>query len=1044
MLRGVFKPDGCRTARNTGVYVRFLCCAVILGLCALAWGGSLVTTSGDVDGDGLDDIAIAAGNGFLQTVHAVGDGTFRSGRIIRLDAGTPVDVVMGDLTVDGQLDTLVGYADTGGFTIDTSAHFILRSYGHGAGLSRMVTGHFDGLTPRVFASFDASAEGTLLRYDTTSRQLWPVHSLEYDGQVVLDTSVLDYDEDGAEELAVLYATGLAIYSYDAAAGFQIESEWELDLESDTRLLPASLLEPGKAEVAMWSPGNAQITLLKRNTPTGWVRLSQDLEATPGEMAGSDFDEDGDTDLFGITASGDTIFYLHNAGDMRFSVSTATLPFSSDTVAVIPGTFSHSLPGFAVIGTTPEGRLTALFVPISGGVLGTAISTQVPQPHAGAAAYASVVIRDATNPDLVYWSERIPDWTVDATLISNHLVVKREEDMGSGLAPAADVTLLSLKTPIWATAVEAVPNQIADDRSIFHLQAPLPVTALPTLASPGGGTYARTVRVVLESRDEASLFYRKDGGAWEAYDPDGSPLYFHRSGTLEAYATYLGFTGASLQTAYVIEQDYDADSDFDGVPDFVENELGMNPLDGDLDSDDDGWDDLDELVRDTDPLEAESLPKDSDAPTDAEREAGVFGDGWADFDETFRETDTDDPESKPVVTGLEIPEAIVPLTVSESSLATASGTENSRLEAVLLSGGGLASSTLDADPSLRVPVDQPLVIRYTDFADPEVMLLDYVPRHTFDPNIEGDESTTAEKWIDAYQAEVLTELFETRSSSVFDAESTASVLALGRFFERTFSLSAPCILSEASGTPTLSDLRTLEQSVDLDEVVEYLDDTIPSTTLPNLVRAYVSWAQDEDIWGNVVQSLAWALYGWDRGSGPDGLPTKVNAKQSAIDLTPIRAELDSILDSVPTHNVSLEGVLAWDDRGFASIDDSDVPYGLEGAGVILPIGSTVRVEGRAVIPSPFEETVWIEILQVEIIEDTPRGTAVDTDADSLADQWERFYFADTSVTAEDDADGDGSTNGQEYNGYSDPTDPLSLPLPGTAVPNWWEHSARLGR
>jgi len=53
-------------------------------------------------------------------------------------------------------------------------------------------------------------------------------------------------------------------------------------------------------------------------------------------------------------------------------------------------------------------------------------------------------------------------------------------------------------------------------------------------------------------------------------------------------------------------------------------------------------------------------------------------------------------------------------------------------------------------------------------------------------------------------------------------------------------------------------------------------------------------------------------------------------------------------------------------------------------------------------------------------------SVDTDADGLYDWWEQYRFQDLDETYAGDADGDGFTNGEEYAGGSDPTDPLSIP------------------
>ena len=69
---------------------------------------------------------------------------------------------------------------------------------------------------------------------------------------------------------------------------------------------------------------------------------------------------------------------------------------------------------------------------------------------------------------------------------------------------------------------------------------------------------------------------------------------------------------------------------------------------------------------------------------------------------------------------------------------------------------------------------------------------------------------------------------------------------------------------------------------------------------------------------------------------------------------------------------------------------------------------------------------------------------DTDGDGLPDGWEVLYSLNPTSAdadndgisdADEDADGDGYTNGQEYRGRSDPTDPNSLPNFSSQVPTF---------
>jgi len=106
------------------------------------------------------------------------------------------------------------------------------------------------------------------------------------------------------------------------------------------------------------------------------------------------------------------------------------------------------------------------------------------------------------------------------------------------------------------------------------------------------------------------------------------LYLAKNGEYRIQYWLKGSKSQAKTTSfYIYNTKFKTDTDGDGIPDIVEAELGLNPLNNTIpDNDGDGWNDFDEYLRGSNRESKGSKPLDSD------------GDGWSDFDERLRGTD----------------------------------------------------------------------------------------------------------------------------------------------------------------------------------------------------------------------------------------------------------------------------------------------------------------------------------------------------------------------------------------------------------------------
>lgn len=225
------------------------------------------------------------------------------------------------------------------------------------------------------------------------------------------------------------------------------------------------------------------------------------------------------------------------------------------------------------------------------------------------------------------------WT-SAVALGGSIEVLAESYAGEtgGLGDPSPVLLGS--TPAGTT--DALVNQVESDIALYDRTVAVGAVAGSVTASPGPGSYAESITVELRPSDPAiNVLYRilPDGNWINGTGPIG-PRFEDFS------LQFFGITSGDERTpiftaAYTISVPPSGlDSDKDGVPDYVEIDAGLDPVNSGDDGDGDGFNDLLELLAGTDPADDTSMPP--------SRELDSDGDTFSDLEEALAGTSPTDP------------------------------------------------------------------------------------------------------------------------------------------------------------------------------------------------------------------------------------------------------------------------------------------------------------------------------------------------------------------------------------------------------------------
>jgi hypothetical protein len=924
----------------------------------------------------------------------------------------------------------------------------------GAGPTRLRSGAFaDELGRDLLVMFALSNRITLYgpRIGGYPPTLSPYARLNPDVYQIRDLAV-GAGGAGGSSLVVLGESegGTAIYTYSLVVEFlpQFVLQSEIRLSENPSRIEAlqSFIRIPYLMVAYSQP--ADHLLFFRPNPS-LAPVGIELPGEYSHLVPADLDGNGIPDFALLRSDGQEILLLYCDVEGFFNQQALPNPGSEPIVETAIGDFrfadvfdlvAYYRSGF---GLSKPGDVQALakgfwFFPGDGsGGFGVPTRFEIPFRVSQPEGYPNVVLLKKPIPSqgaaTVYQSFHVDDWTTAiGPVTAGEATVERAITSGGHLVDATPVNLTGIHIPGAAVDFATLINEEAEDESTFFFGEADPTAKdLVVAAFPPGGTYEQTIEVGFRSDTGVTVHYSLDGGPLQVYSGT-PPINIYRDATLSYYGTDGVDYSPSYVENYVVRQRGDVDTDGDSIPDFLEVEHGFNALVPEGDADGDGWDVMAELVRSSDPRDKFSAPLDSDKPIGV----SLPGDGWPDFDEIARETDPFDINSAPVARGQGVAEYLlsgIPATVSPTMpiskpLLSEDGgmSDGSRIEFYTLTGGLVASASIEAGSfTVRLAGDQPYILKAVEAGNVDVVLLDYVPAYApcLDLSSIYTPGMTAADWLAAYRILYTSSIFTTFTEGVVDASSTATVLALNRFFEQFFTgpESPPLVLP---GTSELSNIlfdTEILPDYNPDEVAAYVRDNLVSAPrLLSLVNQYLEWGIGQNTSRPIHELMALGIAGTVLDASD--VPPAVGQP----DFDDAAAEIDTLLASAPNRLRDLTGTLELHADGFISMVVASVTYELDISSFAYNLGALVHLTGRVIPQCEKPDVTLLQVTSLDVIDSGVSGNNENTDMDGLADQWEYYYFGDLSALPGEDPDTDTYTNVEEYNAYTDPLDGDSYP------------------
>ncbi|NBD39325.1 MAG: hypothetical protein GVY10_12225 [Verrucomicrobia bacterium] len=241
-----------------------------------------------------------------------------------------------------------------------------------------------------------------------------------------------------------------------------------------------------------------------------------------------------------------------------------------------------------------------------------------------------------NPELTgRWQTGV--WTSGVSLPGGS-VEAEEESFGGPAAGLGNPVTRNLGSPPAGT-VAVLGNQVTEDISLHDPRPAAGELKAGFEVTPGSGEYRESVTAqILTKAGGTNVVYRiLPDGEWDLAGNAVGPFYE------ETQLQFVGINGSQWSPMQTVHYQFtegpgELDSDEDGVPDFVEDANGLDPIASEDDGDGDGFSDFLELMAGTSPTD--------DTDTPLSRELDSDGDGYSDFEEQLAGTDPGNASSAP--------------------------------------------------------------------------------------------------------------------------------------------------------------------------------------------------------------------------------------------------------------------------------------------------------------------------------------------------------------------------------------------------------------